>query len=133
MMQKKENQFRGSIHKHMVKEKPHQEKTNNPYRGGIADDWYSGTVRDCWVEYKWKDRLTSIQADRFLSPLQYRWLTERHKEGRLVFVIVGFPQGGIVIYPKEFSERIPVVHVQKRIQKRKQLAEYLTRLTMGEQ
>ena len=132
MSQQKENQFRDSIHKHMTKESPHQEKMHNPFRGGTFDDWYTGVKRDCWVEYKYEAKLKSVHARKLMRPLQWRWGTERHKEGRFVFVIVGFPQGGIIIHRAEWDTRIPIVHVEQRIQKRKELAHYLTRLTMGE-
>jgi hypothetical protein len=126
----KENQFRISIHKHMVKEKPHNEKMHNPYRGGTADDWYSGTKRDVWIEYKWQPKLKSVLVSKLASPLQYLWLTRRHEEGRNVLVIVGFPQGGIVIYPHEFDKRVPVTTVELRLLKRKALADFITEFTM---
>ena len=131
MSQQKENQFRDSIHKHMTKESPHQEKMHNPFRSGTFDDWYTGLKRDCWVEYKYRGKLQSVDCSKLLTDLQWRWGTERHKEGRLVIVIIGFPQGGLVVHRNEWGKRIPISFVELRIQKRKELAAYLTRLTMG--
>jgi len=127
----RENQFRASIHKHLTPEKPHHEKMHNPFRRGTADDWYSGREGDIWVEYKWVSRLASIQADRLLTPLQNHWHEQRHAEGRQVFMIVGFPQGGIIIHPRDYSRRIPVPEVEERLRKRKEIAAWIEFQTMG--
>lgn len=82
-----ENRFRESLHRKLPPEL-HHEKMHNPYRGGTADDWYSGTKADIWVEYKW--------AKLNLSELQKKWLRERSEEGRRVFVVVGNKDGGVL-------------------------------------
>lgn len=106
-----ENRFRESLHRKLPPEL-HHEKMHNPYRGGTFDDWYSGTKADIWVEYKWDDKF-----DRYgrhnniytwfypkLSDLQKKWGRERHAEGRKVFVIVGFKDGGVLfLTPDEWE------------------------------
>ena len=46
-----ENNFISSVHKHLPM-KLYRMKNNNPYNGGIADVWYSGSKADLWIEYK---------------------------------------------------------------------------------
>lgn len=84
----------------------HAEKMNNPFRGGTADYWYSGSTDDLWVEYKWLARLPKKEFDLTagkeppLSGLQQKWLRERHDEGRNVAVVIGCPTGGMILrYP----------------------------------
>jgi len=136
MPQKKENVFRSSIHKHLDRNIVYQEKMHNPFRGGTFDDWYSGRQEtaigtifghDIWIEYKFLVKLQSVKAD--LTALQFHWGTERYKEGRNVAVIVGMPQGGIILHYDEWEKRIPVLKVEKRLLKRKQIAELITEFT----
>lgn len=93
---------------------------HNPFRGGTFDDWYSGYPNDLWIEYKYQVSLGSVKPA--LSPLQYLWGSQRFDEGRNVAVIVGMPQGGIVLYREEWESRIPVLEVERRLIKRKDLA-----------
>ena len=124
MTKQAETQFRDSIHNHLNRELIHQEKMSNPWRSGTFDDWYSADPNDLWIEYKFKPKLGSVLAD--LSALQFYWGDERFKEGRNVAVIVGMPQGGIVLHKDEWQKRIPILEVEKRLLKRKQIAELIT-------
>lgn len=99
---KPESTFSSSINKRL----PiglHYEKMNNPYRGGTADFWYSGNKADLWVEYKWVQKIPKKEyslvdgATPSLSKLQQQWLLKRHSEGRRVVVIVGTPDGAIIL------------------------------------
>lgn len=77
------------------------EKTNNPFRSGIADSWYSGELGDLWVEYKYEPSLPkSKEYIPNVSPRQDKWLCGRFDEGRNVAVILGVPEGGIVMRSK---------------------------------
>lgn len=94
---------------------------NNPYRGGTPDVWYSGNLGDLWVEYKFLPKIPKSNAiDLGLSPLQLHWINSRSAEGRSVWVIVGCPDGGIIlkdgawdvpISKEEFEVRI-LTHIQ---------------------
>jgi hypothetical protein len=79
-----ETRFIQSIHKKLPKTVYH-EKMHNPYRGGTPDVWYSGKLRDLWIEYKWgKNKPRKLQKD---------WITKRRAEGRTVWVVTGTPDG----------------------------------------
>ena len=72
-------------------------KNHNEFIGGIPDVWYSGYIRDLWVEYKYlpidKPRNTVIPN---LSPKQLHWIKSRQHEGRNVWTIVGYKRGGVI-------------------------------------
>ncbi len=104
MSMQPENKFRASVHRLMVPKSPHHEKMHNDYRGGTADDWYSGKLDDVWIEYKWVAKLPKrVALKPKLEPLQEVWLRDRYVEGRNVYVIVGCPDGGVLFRsPKEW-------------------------------
>ena len=133
-MSKPENQFISSIHTYLP-HTLHKEKMHNMYRAGTADCWYSGTLADLWIEYKFEPSLP-VQ-DRFifpkLSPLQERWCNSRYAEGRNVHVIVGYPRGGVLYYnPDEWSKTgIDTDVLLNRLMVRKELANYIYNFTTG--
>lgn len=132
MSRKPETTFIGSVHKHLPK-KPHREKNNNPYSSGTADVWYSGNSHDLWVEYKFIIKLPShgttlIKAD--LSALQAKWLDERYDEGRNIAVVIGCPEGGIILREKSWLKPITQEQFKRHLLTRKELAEWITEQTM---
>ena len=83
-------------------------KINDNYQGGVADAYYSGD-RDCWIEYKYLKSLpkrsdTLIKID--LSPLQQEWLRERHNQGRNVSVVIGSPDGAMILSGTSWNRSI---------------------------
>jgi hypothetical protein len=99
MASKPETVFYTAINKLLPREL-HKEKMNNPYRGGTADFWYSGRLGDIWVEYKWLPKVPKSAFEADLSELQLKWLRERHDEGRNVAVIIGSPDGVMILKNK---------------------------------
>ena len=96
-MAKPENQFIAGVHKYL-NPLVYRMKTNNPYVAGIPDCYYSGSAADLWVEYKFVPKVP-VRADIAVtcSPLQIAWLEGRAKEGRTVAVIIGCPDGGVIL------------------------------------
>jgi len=107
---KPENTFRVGVHKHLPKTL-HHEKMNNPYSSGTADDWYSAG-RDLWIEYKWLARCPKVKFNLTtgkkpaLSPLQQKWLRGRYDEGRSVFVVVGSPEGSVILEDLDWEQDV---------------------------
>ena len=103
MASKPEASFIRSVHKYLPKDKLYTEGMANPYRGGTPDRYYEGNRSELWVEYKYYPilplimDLTNQKAKVKLSGLQMKWLRRAHGNGRRVAVIVGCPDGGIVI------------------------------------
>lgn len=128
---KAENTFIKSVHNQWIKNaKPHHEKNNNPFRGGTADVWYSGTKGDLWVEYKY---LSYIPVRALfvpeLSEQQAIWLNERFAEGRNVAVITGCKQGGVIFSNKHWEIPINKELFLKQLKTRKEIAEWILNRT----
>lgn len=107
MSSKPESQFIAKVHKRTKQWGTYHEKNHNVYRGGTPDVFYSGCKNDLWVEYKYLTSLpvredTPVKID--LSPLQDRWLLNRYREGRNVSVIVGCPEGGVILKDLEWRD-----------------------------
>lgn len=97
MALKPESKFLQKINKQVT---GYKVKLNVQFNNGIPDCYYSGSAGDLWVEYKWIPKLpvrnsTEIKID--LSPAQLLWLHGRCKEGRNVAVIVGSPEGCVIL------------------------------------
>ncbi len=102
MSSKPESVFITSVHKHLPST-TYSMKNNNPFTGGVADVWYSGAAGDMWIEYKWLPKQPKAAFVPNLSALQIRWLRERYNEGRNVAVIVGCPDGAVILKNLEWE------------------------------
>lgn len=136
MSRKPESQFIKSVHYHLPPPTQlHREKMHNIYRSGTFDCWYSGNLDDLWIEFKFEPAFPI--RDRFifpkLSPNQIRWAANRHKEGRNLVVIVGYPQGGVIYYkPHEWEIKgLDITEITNRLMSRKELANYIYNQTTG--
>ena len=123
MPRKPETNFTNGIHRYLPVA-VYRMKNHNEYVGGIPDVWYSGDFRDLWVEYKYipvsKPR-TPVIPD--LSAKQLHWIKSRRAEGRNVWVIVGYKQGGVIVENLDDMERgIRPDHFLARTLTRQQLA-----------
>jgi hypothetical protein len=132
MSTKPETRFYTAVHKLLPKEL-HREKMSNPYRGGTADVWYSGTAADLWAEYKWLTKVpvrANIRVYELLSPLQLQWLGDRRKEGRNVVVILGSPDGAWIYEFGRWGEDLPIDHFIVGRKTKQQVADYIRSRTM---
>jgi hypothetical protein len=121
---KPENTFIASVNRHL--KTTYFEKTNNPFRSGIADVWYSGKQGDLWVEYKYAPSLPKTQLYRpDLSARQIKWLGDRYDEGRNVAVILGLPQGGVVYLHREWEAWALPARLHELTRSRPELAEWI--------
>lgn len=108
-------------------------KTHNPYLGGVADSWFSGTGGDAWVEWKItrlpKRDTTPVYVD--LSALQLEWLGQRFAEGRNVLVVVGVERGGGVIMtsPQEWARDWTKAEFEARLLDVQDIAAFINDLT----
>jgi len=64
---------------------------------GIPDCWYSSTGGDLWVEYKYRPRTPRRTFDPRVSAHQQRWMTDRLQEGRRIALVIGTPDGALVL------------------------------------
>ena len=91
-----EHSFIKSVHR-ALDSQVYAWKTNVRFNNGIPDAWYSGPAGDVWVEYKWLPKTPTRHFTPSLSALQRKWLNDRHQEGRTVAVIVGCPDGAVIL------------------------------------
>jgi hypothetical protein len=135
---KPETTFYNSVHRHLPSD-VYREKMWNMYRGGTPDYWFSGR-RDLWVEYKFlvvprrADTIIDLVAGRhpMLSHLQQHWLTERGKEGRSVWVIVGCKEGGVVMqYASMWKKKWQASAFRERVVDRAAVAKQIEIFVQG--
>lgn len=90
----------------------HHQSMAFTYTNGTPDQYYDGSRRDLWVEYKWLAQPPQRSFVPKLSELQDQWLSRRWASGRNAWVIVGFPAtrqatlakaGFILIGPDQWS------------------------------
>lgn len=127
MSTKPETRFYTAVHR-LLPKSIHREKMANPYRGGTADVWYSGTADDLWVEYKWLAKVpvrANIRVYDLLSPLQLQWLRDRRQEGRNVIVILGSPDGAWVYEFGTWEADLPVDVFKHGARTKQQVADYI--------
>lgn len=112
---KPENVYIANINRRLGK--THKEKTNNPFRAGTADVWYSGVKGDLWIEFKYLPTLPKRSKEILpeLTPRQVQWLNQRLAEGRNVAVIVGTPDGGVIYTNKEWIRPLTAEEFKARI------------------
>lgn len=131
MAAKPETTFTAGVHRHLPSSL-YRMKTHNPYVGGIPDCYYSGQLNDLWVEYKYIPKLTPAQCRLpNLSALQVDWINGRCAEGRSVVVIVGCPDGGVVLADGDWETFLTPQQFKDRVQTRKEIADWITGFTQG--
>ncbi len=102
MAQKPETKYIAAVGR-MLPAGVYSEKMANPYRGGHPDVYYEGNRGVLDVEYKWYPKmpgtleLYDTSKKVCLSKLQQEWLFRAVSNKRPVAVIVGSPQGGIIL------------------------------------
>lgn len=129
MARQPENTFIQSIHR-LLPDTIYKQKNHNEYHGGIADVWYDDK-RDAWIEYKFlvlpvRDTTVINLAGGKTPPitaLQQQWISDRHRNGRTVGVIVGCKQGGVWFPGVSWRDPLTVGEFRSRLLSRKDLAE----------
>jgi hypothetical protein len=84
----------------------YREKFHNTFRGGTPDCYYLGFDDDAWIEWKWVAKLPKKIVPK-LRPLQMVWLVRAWDRGAKVFVVVGSPDGCVVLTgPAEWQKGV---------------------------
>lgn len=118
-----EHSFIRSVHRYISPE-VYRWKINARFARGIPDAWYSGPAGDLWVEYKWLPQSPRRFVPK-LSANQRKWLRDRYQEGRRVAVIIGCPQGAMILTDRKWEQRVEV----DRWQNRKAIADWINAMT----
>lgn len=127
-----EHGFIRSIHK-KVPSSIYIWKINDNYAGGVADAYYSGNGGDLWIEYKYLKALPAKDTTlvRFgLSAQQKLWLSNRYKEGRKIVVVVGSPDGTVLLdLPEDWNRDMPKQEFISRAFDKQKIVSYITENT----
>lgn len=140
MASKPETTFYESVHRHLPPSSElYRMKNNNEYIAGVPDFWYSGK-RDLWVEWKFivlpkrDDTLIDLVDGKkpSISYLQQKWLEDRYREGRNVWVIVGCKEGGLILdSPEEWQWCRSTENFRNLISTRQQIAAQIVDFVKG--
>jgi hypothetical protein len=133
----KEASYIRAVNKHLPKE-VYTEGMANPYRGGTPDRYYEGPHDDLWVEYKFYEALPPVidllhqtaKTKPKLSKLQQDWLVRAHCNNRKVAVIVGCPEGGLILPGISWGKPIKRETFRLGMQTKPAIAEWITRAVM---
>lgn len=127
-----EHSFVRSIHRKLPGE-IYTWKINDNYAGGVADAYYSSDGGDLWIEYKYLKTLPakgSTEIEIGLSGNQKIWLGGRFKEGRVVAVVVGSPEGNLILqHPDDWLRKIPKHEFISKAIETPEIVSYITRIT----
>lgn len=127
-----EHGFIRSIHK-KVPSSIYKWKINDNYAGGVADAYYSGNGGDLWVEYKYIKALPAKDTTLVrigLSAQQKLWLSNRFKEGRKVVVVIGSPDGTVILdVPENWNRDMQKHEFISRAIDKSQIVSYITENT----
>lgn len=107
-------------------------KINDNFQGGVADAYYSGNKADLWVEYKYLKALPAREMTPIkigLTTQQTLWLNGRYDEGRSAVVVVGSPDGHVVLEAKYWCESMTRADFIRRAVDTKGVAAYIVRHT----
>jgi hypothetical protein len=128
-----ETNFRNAVERNLPRT-VYRLKMYNPYVGGPADSWYSGTKGDLWVEYKFLPCLPqrgTLSPKRYgLTQLQLDWLRGRHEEGRNIAVIIGVPKGGVILRDLRWEQELSVTEFVGVVLERRAISEWITQQTV---
>lgn len=126
-----EHGFVRSIHRQLP-DSLYKWKINDNFQGGVADAYYSGKAGDLWVEYKYLPLLPkkgNTLVKLGLTGQQLLWLTARHKEGRTVAVVIGSPQGHLILTENTWTSPIGCEDFIRRAIATKDVVDYIVRTT----
>lgn len=129
-----ETRFIASVQRHLPPpDEFHREKMANPYRGGTADSWYSGSEADLWIEWKFIDvpkrdgTIIDLIGGKkpMISVLQQHWIRNRLLEGREVWTIVGCKEGGVIYKDCGWAAPLTAADFLARVETRPYIAQQI--------
>ena len=94
--------------------------------------WYSGSIADLWIEYKYLGRIPKrkvVDVPPLLSALQRKWLINRCEEGRYVAVIVGCPNGGVILPGRNWQITYSAREFSRTLLSRTEIAKWIVNIT----
>lgn len=130
MSRKPEATFRAGCFRYLPNDVYH-EPIGSGYVAGTPDTYVEGPNSCMFVE--WKNHqtlpklidLTSKTQRSKLSPMQQKWLRRAHGNGQKVAVIMGHPDGGLILPGLEWEKPLTKEEVLQRTVSRKEVAQWI--------
>ena len=108
------------------------------YSNGIPDRYYEGPRGALWAEYKFAPRLPESldlvhgKSGPKLSAMQARWLRRAVSNGVRACVVLGWPDGGVVLYGSSWEYPLPKEWLHNKRLARRQIAAEIARAVTGD-
>jgi hypothetical protein len=125
MARKPEATFRLGVEKYLPKGVYVQGNTT-PFSSGTPDRYYEWSAGAFWVEYKYIPHVPSIITPA-LTELQRQWLNRARANHVRVAVIIGCPDGGVLLEDGIWNYSLDRESFMSRVQCRRALAEEIAR------
>lgn len=126
-MGSKEAPYTQGINRHIPKD-IHHEGIANPFRRGTPDRYYEGPDGHLWVEFKFIDHIPAFLEPwlTLLSAHQEAWLARAHHNRQPVAVIIGSPEGGVILPALSWRKPILAEEFRAEMKTKKQIAKWIT-------
>lgn len=126
-----ESGFTDSLRRKLKKAGIYCLKLNLRFMKGVPDCWYSGDRDDLWNEHKYYPKLPRVidlcgGRKPKLSVLQQEWLEARYRQGRNVAVVVGSPEGVVVLHNLDWKTPLTREEFIERASPTSQVVDQLT-------
>ena len=141
MARKREAVFRDAVDR-CLPATVHRQSVGAMYSNGVPDRYYEGRGGALWAEYKYAPKLPKAldlvhgTSTPKLSALQARWLRRAAGNGVAVCVILGWPDGGIVLCESNWDQVLLAEWLQDNRLTRREIAAEIARIVgeypMGE-
>lgn len=133
MTRKPEATFRDAVDRHLPAT-VHRQGGATTFSNGTPDRYYEGRGGVLWAEYKYAPKLPKVldlvhgASTPKLSALQARWLRRATGNGVAVCVVLGWPEGGVILPGTEWSYLLPADRLREKMLTRREIAVEIARL-----
>lgn len=133
MTRKPEATFRDAVDRHLPAT-VHRQGGATTFSNGTPDRYYEGRGGALWAEYKYAPKLPKVldlvhgASTPKLSALQARWLRRAAGNGVAVCVVLGWPEGGVILPGTEWSYLLPADRLRQKMLTRREIAVEIARL-----
>lgn len=133
MARKPEATFRDAVDRHLPTT-VHRQGGATTFSNGTPDRYYEGRGGALWAEYKYAPKLPK-QLDLVrgtsspkLSAMQAAWLRRADWNGVAVCVVLGWPEGGVILPGTEWNYLLPADWLREKKLTKREIAAEIARI-----
>ena len=133
MARKPEATFRDAVDRHLPTT-VHRQGGATTFSNGTPDRYYEGRGGVLWAEYKYAPKLPKVldlvhgASTPKLSALQARWLRRAAGNGVAVCVVLGWPEGGAILYDNTWERPLPAEWLRQKMLTKREIAVEIARI-----